>query len=107
MKVIFRGWGREVHRHSHIVKPVESTKQGFADNKKGPLRWHDGMVAYGKIEGVSLTGSFLVGFEFEQAELRSWLLNFAKSNPAETLRLTSEAQAEAIISLAARVTQEA
>lgn len=70
------------------------------------MRWHEGLCAYGKVENLSLSGSFLIQFEFEQAELKSWLLRFAESNPAEALRLMSEAQAEAMIALAARATEE-
>jgi hypothetical protein len=107
MKVTFRGWEREVHAHNHVLKPVKHTSQGFVESKKGSLSWHDGLSAYGKIERVSLTGSFLAEFEFDQAELRSWLLKFAESNPAEALRLMSEAQAEAIIALNSQVAEEA
>ena len=106
IKVILRSWDREVHAHKHIVKPVEHTANEFVEGKKGPLRWHEGLCAYGKVENLSLSGSFLIQFEFEQAELKSWLLRFAESNPAEALRLMSEAQAEAMIALAARATEE-
>jgi hypothetical protein len=98
MKVVFRGWGREIHAHKHAVKQVTHSSKGFSE-KKGPLVWNSGLKAYGKFEGLALSGAFLAEFEFDQAELKDWLMKFAESNPAEALRIIAEAQAEALISL--------
>lgn len=99
MKIKLRGWEREVVQHEHSVKPVRHGSDGYQALKAGPLLWHDANSAYGKVDKLSLTGAFLVKFEFEDAELENWLIAHAKKNPADALRLVAKAQAEAIIAL--------
>lgn len=98
MKLEFTGWSRTVFKHKHNVQPV-SQKGGFRPEGDGPIKWHKPLCAAGKLDGLSLSGDFLVQIEFEEAELRSWLLAYSKGSPEAALRLISEAQAEAIIAL--------
>ena len=98
MKMVFRGWGREVKTHEHEVAPVEY-KGDYRVKQGRSLDWADPFTALGKVEDLSLSGSFLVEFEFDPRELRSWLQVYAKSEPAAALRLVSEANAEAVIAL--------
>ena len=100
MKVKFRGWRREVVTHMHRFLPVKCVRNKFSPQAPGPLSWHNGSLVYAKAANLSLSGNFLVEFEFEQLELESWLSNFAKEHPEEALALVARAQAEALIALA-------
>jgi hypothetical protein len=104
MKMLFRGWQREVVHHYHDVTPVTKTesgnfKPGEADD---PLTWNSAFKAYGKLENLALSGSFLVEFSFEQKELREWLREFVQAKPESAVRLLAEMQGHAIIALARR-----
>ena len=100
MKLILRGWQREVTAHKHVVAPVSFTNNRYrALPVDQPVTWSGPLSVLGKLSNLGLSGSFLVEFSFEQAELQSWLERFAKENPAEALRMLASVQAEAIISL--------
>ncbi|WPH22306.1 hypothetical protein [Variovorax paradoxus] len=101
MQLTFRGWNRVQTLHTHAVTPVRIG----ADSRLRPhpnraLIWDDATSTYGKVSDLSLGGSFLVHFQFEQADLEGWLAEFAKSQPEEALRLLAKIQAEALIHLA-------
>lgn len=98
MKLKFKGWRREVKPHEHAVAAVVEKVAGFSV-VKGPLRW-EGLSTYGKVDRLSLTGAFLVEMSFTKADLRNWLRMYAKSDPAEALRLVAELQGEALIAIA-------
>lgn len=87
MKLVFKGWRREVKPHVRSVTPVEFTGRHFLpDNDRTSLVWSGPLKAYGKLTGLALSGSFLVEFEFEEQELRSWLEQYVKAHPAEAIR---------------------
>lgn len=100
MKMTFRGWRRELTAHKHNVAPVD-----FANNKyraqavDQAVTWNGALSALGKVTNLGLSGSFLVEFSFEKAELQSWLEKFAEAHPAEVLHMLAPIQANAIISL--------
>ncbi len=99
MNMIFDGWARSVHIHKHPIKPLEKMKKGYTFKAPGPLTWQSPLIAVGKIENLKLSGDFMVHLQFEQEELRNWLISFSTAHPAEALRLVADAQAEAMIAL--------
>jgi hypothetical protein len=110
MRLLFRGWRREVMEHRHSVIPVSkgSNAQGLVyqpSRDDGPLTWTSSLQALGKVDDLSLNGSFLVEFNFEEEELRNWLRQFVRENPEAAVRLLAEMQGEAILALA-RKTEE-
>ncbi|QOF76083.1 hypothetical protein [Variovorax sp. 38R] len=101
MKLTFRGWQRATTLHGHPVTPVrKSTGGGLRTESNRALIWNDAGSAYGKVNDLALSGSFLVHFQFEQADLEGWLAEFAKTKPEEALRILAKIQAEAMIQLA-------
>lgn len=109
MKLGFRGWHREVFEHEHVVKPVTYKKQDnlFKPGKGGePLIWDKAFRAYGKVDDLGLTGSFLVQIDFEESELRTWLTKYIRSKPQAATRLLAEMQGEANIALARQSAQK-
>ena len=101
MKLLFRGWGREVKEHNHEVIPVAYLNNAYHPGETGdPLSWHSALNALGKVDGLVLSGSFLLKFSFEQEELRNWLRKFVQSKPEAAIRLLAEMQGEAILALA-------
>lgn len=108
MKFVFRGWQRELTAHKHNVAPVDfSTGRYVAKAANQPIVWNGPLSALGKVTNLGLSGSFLVEFTFEQAELQNWLEVFAKNNPADALRMMAPIQAEAMISLSSSSRPEA
>jgi len=89
-----------VTQHEHSVRPVRHDAKGYEALKPGPIMWHNSFEAYGKVEKVALSGSFLMEFRFEATELENWLMAHVKENPSDALRLIGKAQAEAMIALA-------
>lgn len=101
MKITFRGWQREVTTHNHKVAPVEYKSFKYqAQQIDQPMTWSGPLRALGKLNNLGLSGNFLVEFNFEPEELKSWLEQYAKANPEEALRLISAVQTEAYIQLA-------
>lgn len=100
MKLEFRGWRREVKPHKRSVTPVEDGGKEYVPIENSEcLTWSNGLKAYGMVENLSLSGAFLVEFNFEEKELENWLLKYAKEHPENALRITSQANAEAMIAL--------
>ncbi len=101
MKLQFRGWRREMTVHNHSVIPVKPTADGFntSGEPDDPLVWTSASQAFGKLSDIGLSGSFLIEFTFEQEELRNWLREFVNSKPEAAIKLLSEMQGEALISL--------
>ena len=99
MKLNFRGWKREVTPHTHTVTAVKFISGKYTPQTGEPLSWSGPFQAFGKVNNVSLSGSFLVEFTFEEQELQSWLAEYVKAHPASAVRLLAQAQAEALIAL--------
>lgn len=102
MKLQFRGWRRQVTAHNHEVVPVTCSGNYQAGEFGDPLTWNSALDAFGKVDDLALSGSFLVQFSFEQDELRNWLQTFVQSKPEAAIRLLAEMQGEAILALAQR-----
>lgn len=102
MKLKFRGWQREQTIHNHSVSPVTRANGYTAGEPDEPLTWASASQAFGKVSDLALSGSFLIEFTFEQEELRNWLRQFIASKPEAAIRLLSEMQGEALISLMRR-----
>ena len=107
MKITFRGWRREVYTHEHPIRPIPSTTSSSPLESGVPVQWCSGLQARGKIEDLGLTGDFLVIFDFEAEELRSWLSQYVASAPEDAVRLLAEMQAEASIALARSMSNNA
>jgi len=101
MKLKFSGYKRKVHIHRHEVVPIKGdpSQQDSLGEPGEPLQWDSAFHAKGKVGDLSLTGGFVIEFEFRPEELRNWLLAYARENPEEALRLLGEMQAEAITNL--------
>ncbi len=99
MKMNFRGWKREVTQHTHTVTSVKYISSKYTPDPGQPLSWSGPFQALGKLNNISLSGSFLVEFTFEEQELRSWLAEYVKAHPASAVRMLAQAQAEALIAL--------
>lgn len=99
MKLIFRGWDREVKEHVHELTPVQFKNNGYKPGSKGSVDWHSAKTAFAKAEGLSLTGNFLVEINMEPKELGNWLSIYAKEQPEKALVIIAQAQAEALIAL--------
>ena len=107
MKLSFNGWGREVTVHNHVVTPVLDKNNRYVTGTGTALTWTTARTAYGKVQKLALSGSFLVTFQFEDAELKNWLKQYVAENPEEAIRLFGEMEAEAVIALAKRHALEA
>lgn len=101
MKITFRGWGREVFPHEVEVTPVKKANGTFYPADRGKsLRWDGALTAYGKVDGLALSGAFLAEFTFTEAELKDWLRSYLAEQPESALELIGSVQAEAIRRLA-------
>lgn len=100
MKLTFRGWRREVWPHTHDVIPVRKDGGYQPIEHRRSIHWTEAMTAYGKLEGLGLSGNFLVEFKFTEAELRSWLTSYFISDPQAAQRLVAAVQVDAIRRLA-------
>ncbi len=108
MKMLFKGWKREVMDHDHDVIPVKVSNNTYYPGEiDEPLTWHGPLHAFGKISDIALNGSFLVTFTFEQKELRNWLREFVKAKPEAAVRVLAEMQGEAILALAKQTEERA
>lgn len=95
MKMVFRGWRREVFPHEHQVTPVVSGRQRGKDE---PLVF-TGLRTVGKVNNVALSGDFQVSIELSPADLQAAVEAYASAEPAEALRMLLGAQATAIIAM--------
>ena len=101
MKLLFRGWKREVTPHNHTVFPVEHAKNTYtAKTAESGVKWNGPFTALGQVKNLGLSGTFLVQFTFEPDELESWLQHYVKAEPEAAVRLLHKMQAEALINLA-------
>lgn len=101
MKIKFLGWQREVYPHDVDVVPVTMRDGKYHPVESGKsLRWSDGMTAFGKVEGLALSGAFLAEFQFTEAELKDWLRRYLSAKPEKALALISAVQSEVILRLA-------
>jgi len=95
MRLVFRGQRRQVYVHRHPIKPGR-----YGGSEDDTLKWVSSTEAVGRIQNVTLTGDFVVTFQFDKSELRNWLQVYVEENPTEGLRLLSELHTEAIIRVA-------
>jgi len=100
MKLTFRGWRREVWPHTHDVIPVKKDESYRPIDRRRTVHWAEAMTAYGKLEGLALSGNFLVEFNFTETELRSWLTAYFMADPQAAQRLVAAVQADVIHRLA-------
>jgi hypothetical protein len=108
MKLLFRGWKREVKEHNHGVIPVTLAKNSYNPGEiDDPLIWNTALQALGKVDDLALNGSFLVEFNFEQEELRHWLRQFVLAKPEAAVKLLAEMQGEAVLALARKTEERA
>lgn len=93
-----------MYPHSHDVLPITGGGQHRhpIGNAGEPVQWDDSKRVRGRVNGLGLSGDFLVELEFVPQELKSWLSAFAREHPVDALRLLSEAQADAIIALSSK-----
>ena len=67
MKLTFEGWQRVVMVHTHQLLPVKKEFGSWWPNKKRKsLAWTDAKTVYAKVEGLELTGNFLVRMDFTE-----------------------------------------
>lgn len=104
LKITFRGWKREVKEHAREVRRVIKDAKGdfTAGKKDDSLEWDDGFTAFGRLDDLALTGSFLVELNFSAEELKDWIRKYIADKPKEALKLLARMQAEAIIEVSNR-----
>lgn len=97
MKVLFRGWRREVKPHSRKVIPVSCSGEKYrAGADDAPIKWHSATTAYGRLDDLGLSGRFLIEMEFELTELRNWIARLVDEQPETALKLLTEMQGKAV-----------
>src|SRR5579872_1098104 len=103
MKILFRGWRREIKPHERTVSPVNLDGGTYRLNaKRKTLLFHSSTEAFGKLTDLGLSGNFLVTFTFEPQELHDWCAAYVKDRPDAALRLASKMLADAITELTGR-----
>jgi len=103
MKIMFRGWRREVVPHNRTAQPVVRGGGKYTQGKSGdPLVWDSANRTYARLEKLALNGSFLLQIDFDDADLRNWLKKFVAEKPEDALRLIGEMQVEALLALSGR-----
>jgi hypothetical protein len=102
MKLELRGWRRETTTHQHEVTPVTLKGKQYvpASDATGPMSWNADYSTFGKVDGLSLSGSFLMKLDFEEKDLEAWLRKFVQADPERAIKLLSKMQAQAFINLA-------
>lgn len=107
MKITFRGWKREVHKHIHEVIPVKSINNTYTPSKPNtPIEWESATKAICQIKKLSLSGDFLVEIEFMPDELKNWLKQYVAHEPETAARILAEMQVEAMINIAKKAKNE-
>lgn len=96
MKITFKPWESPGQAKTHTVQSVVSYGETL-NVQSGPIEWSGQNSALGKIDEVNLKGTYLLDFEFQESELRSWLKNFIAENPAYSVQLLAEAHAALLI----------
>ena len=99
MKLTFRGWSREKKAHPHVATPVRSKDHDYSEQPRGPLTWDSYQRVFAKLDGLGLSGDFLVEIELEEAELKSWLERFVDEKPERAIQVLARMQARAILAL--------
>lgn len=96
MKITFKRWESSEPAATHTVQAVA----GYGDTlniQTGPVEWIGQNSAIGKIDNIKLDGTYLLEFDFQENELRSWLKQFIAANPAYSVQLLTEAHAALLI----------
>lgn len=96
MKLIFRGWKRQVTVHSHDLEPVEEKQKKFITGKTSTYSASEGsVVSYGKGNSFSLSGDFLVDVTLSNDEIKNYLYAMIEGDPIESIELLHMALAKA------------
>jgi hypothetical protein len=97
MKVVFRGWRREVKPHIRNIVPVSYSGTKYrAGTAEAPLKWHSALTAYGRLDDLGLSGRFLVEMKFDLSEMKNWIERLVDEQPETALRLLTEMQGKAV-----------
>jgi hypothetical protein len=103
MRILFRGWRREIKPHERTVSPVNHDGATYRlSTKQKTLSFNSSTEAFGKLTDLGLSGNFLVTFTFEPQELHDWCAAYVKDRPDAALRLASKMLADAIVELTSR-----
>ena len=95
MKMIFRGWGRQVYVRTYTVAPVKKCEDHFLlMDEKQSIEWFDSVTAFGKVDDLALSGNFLVEFKFTDSDIKAWMKNYVKTNPEKAFEMLAELQLE-------------
>jgi len=95
MELEFKGWRRQVTIHKHKVTPVtRGTGAGYfyPVEELKEVKWLAPNTCFGKVNGLGLSGDFLIKCSFSDDELESWLLSYAQRDPKKALKLFGKAQ---------------
>lgn len=103
MKILFRGWRRELKPHERTVLPVDHDGASYRlSTKQKTLSFESSTRAFGKLTDLGLSGNFLITLTFEPQELHDWCAAYVKDRPDAALRLASKMLADAIGELTSR-----
>lgn len=97
MKLTFRRWDTSENEETFPAQAISNYGETL-NIQSGPIEWCGPNSAIGKIDGVTIDGSYLIRFDFEKAELRSWLKKFIIEDPEYSVQLLAEAHAALLIS---------
>ena len=97
MKITFQRWESSEPEETLPIRAVTSYGETL-NVQNGPIEWSGPNSALGKIDDIKLDGTYLLKFDFQESELRSWLKNFITENPAYSVQLLAEAHAALLIS---------
>ena len=90
MKISFSKWETPDERITRSITAVVPYGETLIE-QTGPVEWTSSTSAIGKIENLNVNGSFLMEFEFQENELRSWMRRFITENPEYSVQLLAEA----------------
>jgi len=95
MKIELTGWRRSVLHHSHPVTPVsKSGNARYPTPEAKDATWESSLTISGKVDGLALSGDFLLRCSFNESELQSWFITYAKANPKQAKKLIGRAHDE-------------
>lgn len=96
MKITFKRWESSAPGRTSTVQAV--TTYGDSLNvQSGPVEWDSPNSAMGKVDALKLEGDYLLKFEFQKYELRSWLKQLIETDPEYSSQLLAEAHAALLI----------
>ncbi|MGF6558536.1 hypothetical protein ABIA48_004916 [Pseudomonas sp. S30_BP2TU TE3576] len=96
MKITCKRWESSEQAETLTVQAV-AVYGDTLNIQNGPVEWNSQKSAIGKIDNIKLNGTYLLEFEFQESELRSWLKQFIAADPAYSVQLLAEAHAALLI----------